>query len=561
MKQNSELEGLGVSAEKLQAIFEKFSDRCLLILDGLDEHGLGQNEDVLKIIRGEKFLDCGIVVSSRPHSTTEVVSYFRTVVKVDGFNSKEAEMFASNFFKRKNKLREIMSFRPSDSREQFPIQQCPILLSFFCFLVAEKEIDLADKTVSLGDIYTHLVKCLYKKFTIRKGIAFKPDDFDKVLKFVGQLSLRTLTSNNPLLQRLEVLKVVGDFAFEYGVFAGHEDLKLFNDPTADIYVTYPHRSLEEFFGSYGFVQALNEGQSIDDILGSDCKEPIFVVNPLVLSFCLWVLSSSEFYFPHRDECYDKLTSYVAERIDSKVFDTNKISERYPAIDMLLPPAQSERLKIKFFHDILSKCKHVTSLHVHHSQLITIAKRCIEQFFELTGNDLTDRMTTIIIGDDAFKLKEIDHDSLILSIDSDYNDALQTINLMLRKYNLSKRNPQVYLRINGGYKNRELTDITPFLRTYSIQELCTENHISGFGSLTASGAFSRNPRLTHLTFQNQHIEESVPMALRTAIHVGKLPSLRHVTLIECCERSSRLDWPSEGMVSVKANVLYCGHCSK
>ena len=168
MKQNSELEGLGVSAEKLQAIFEKFSDRCLLILDDLDEHGLGQNEAVLKIISGGKFLDCGIVVSSRPHSTMEVVSYFRTVVKVDGFKSKEAEMFASNFFKRKNKLREIMSFRPSDSREQFPIQQCPILLSFFCFLVAEREIDLADKTVSLNDIYTHLVKCLYKKFTMRK---------------------------------------------------------------------------------------------------------------------------------------------------------------------------------------------------------------------------------------------------------------------------------------------------------------------------------------------------------------------------------------------------------
>ena len=297
---------------------------------------------------------------------------------------------------------------------------------------------------------------------------------------------------------------------------------------------------------------MNECQSIDDILGSDCKKPIFMVNPLVLSFCLWVLSSSEFYFPQRDECYDKLTSYVAERIDSKVFDTNKISDRYPAIDMLLPPAQSERLKIKFFHDILSKCKHVTSLHVHHSQLIIIAKRCIEQFFELIGKDLTDRMTTIIIGDDTLKLKEIDYDSLILSIDSDYDDALQTINLMLKKYNLSKRNPQVYSRINGGYKNKELTDITPFLRTYNIQELCIENHISGFG------AFSRNPRLTHLTFQNQHIEESVP---RAAIHVGKLPSLRHVTLIECCERSSRLDWQSEVMVSVKANVLYCGHCSK
>ena len=51
LKQNPELEGLGVSVEKLRSILDRFSDRCLLILDGLDEHGLGQNIDVLKIIR------------------------------------------------------------------------------------------------------------------------------------------------------------------------------------------------------------------------------------------------------------------------------------------------------------------------------------------------------------------------------------------------------------------------------------------------------------------------------------------------------------------------------
>ena len=102
--------------------------------------------------------------------------------------------------------------------------------------------------------------------------------------------------------------MVGEFAFDNGLFAGHEDIRLLGDPTADIYVTYPHRSLEEFFGSYGFVQSLYEGQSLDDILGADCKEPIFMMNPLVLSFCLWFLTTSNFDFPQRGECYDKLTS-------------------------------------------------------------------------------------------------------------------------------------------------------------------------------------------------------------------------------------------------------------
>ena len=76
IKQNPELEGLGVSVEKLRRILERFGDKCLLILDGLDEHGLGRNEDVLKIIKNQKLLDCGIIVSSRPHSTREVAKLF-----------------------------------------------------------------------------------------------------------------------------------------------------------------------------------------------------------------------------------------------------------------------------------------------------------------------------------------------------------------------------------------------------------------------------------------------------------------------------------------------------
>ena len=167
LKQNPELEGLGISTKKIRRILDRFGNRCLLILDGLDEHGLGQNVDVVKIIRDQKLLDCGIIVSSRPHSTREIELHFPVVVGVEGFDRNQAKRFASNFFKDENHIQQVMKFRPSDSREQFPIQQCPILLSFFCFLVAEQEIDLSNRTISIGDIYIRLVKCLYKKYTIK----------------------------------------------------------------------------------------------------------------------------------------------------------------------------------------------------------------------------------------------------------------------------------------------------------------------------------------------------------------------------------------------------------
>ena len=117
-----------------------------------------------------------------------------------------------------------------------------------------------------------------------------------MMKSVGKLALKTLLSNSPLLQRKEVHKIVGNCAFEYGFFAGHEDFTLSRDVSSDIYVTYTHRSIEEFFGSYGYIQTLSDGKNVEDIVGVDSSKPIFMVNPLVLKFCLWFLSNDTFDF-------------------------------------------------------------------------------------------------------------------------------------------------------------------------------------------------------------------------------------------------------------------------
>ena len=132
IKQNPELEGLGVSVQKLHGILTRFSDRCLLILDGLDEHGLGRNEDVLKIIWNQKLIDCGIIVSSRPHCTKEIEPYFCTVIRIDGFSPVEAERFVSNLFLDESKIEQVMKFQPPGAQEELSIHKCPILLSFLC---------------------------------------------------------------------------------------------------------------------------------------------------------------------------------------------------------------------------------------------------------------------------------------------------------------------------------------------------------------------------------------------------------------------------------------------
>ena len=94
MEQIPELEGLGITQGELESFIEHFGRQCLLICDGLDEHALGSNNDVLKVLLHKKYLNCNVFVTSRPHSTVEIKSNFDTIVSVEGFTRSEARKFA-----------------------------------------------------------------------------------------------------------------------------------------------------------------------------------------------------------------------------------------------------------------------------------------------------------------------------------------------------------------------------------------------------------------------------------------------------------------------------------
>ena len=311
IQQNPELVGLEVFEQKLQRFLERFGHMCLLILDGFGENVLDEHKDILEIIKNQKWLNCGLVLSSRPHCTKEIENYFPTIIRVDGFSKQEAEEFVFKLFPDKEDIKsQIIQFKPSGLREDFPIYKCPILLSVLCALIKGKKIDLSDSNTCLGDLYLQIVQFLYKEFTIRKGKQFVTKNFVTDMKKIGQLALVTLASDNHLLLRSEVIKIVGTSAFEYGFFTGHEDFSLFAHPTADIRVCFVHISIEEFFWAFGFLQALDDGKSVEDILGSDHEEP----NSLILGFCLWLLKTD--FFKSSENIFDKLASKEWGKITS-----------------------------------------------------------------------------------------------------------------------------------------------------------------------------------------------------------------------------------------------------
>ena len=166
----------------------------------LDEHALGCNDDVMKIIKGTKFPRCHVLVTSRPHSTRHLESYFSHIVKVNGFSSREAEKFAYKILKNSSLVTQVLAYNPGDFSEKITLHNCPILLSFLCLLVREDQIDLSNDKVDTGVIYTRMVRCLYKKFVIRQKREYQPAAFTKAITAVGKIAFQTLLTGNPLFR-------------------------------------------------------------------------------------------------------------------------------------------------------------------------------------------------------------------------------------------------------------------------------------------------------------------------------------------------------------------------
>ena len=359
------LEGLGVTEDRLSAFLETFGYRCLLILDGLDEHVPGKNEDVTKIIRGQKLLSCNIFLTPRPHTAREISKHFHVVVSVSGFTTSEARKFAFKILKDADLVNEVLVFNPFSLTHAGNMKRyhCPILLSFLCLLVREKKITLMDEAMSVGEIYTRMIQCLYKKYTVRKDIEFHISNLIETLTLIGEIAFRALLSSNSLLKRSEVLEKVGRDAFDYGFLIGHEDFRLIRDETADIFVTFAHPSIEQFFGAFYFIIMLSKGKGINNLLKEHMEQPPFMTEPLFLHFCLWFLHETQRYIQidGKKAILVTLVQLCAERIHSSCLHSPNIARYYPALDFVSAERNNDKLLSAFYAKIFKLLRNVKTV--------------------------------------------------------------------------------------------------------------------------------------------------------------------------------------------------------
>ena len=285
IQQTPILDGLNISEKILKRFLDSFGNRCLIILDGYDEFVAGnkENADLNKVFQGRKFLNCSLLLTSRPHCEDKVKAKFKSYVQVQGFSQKNAYEFASSVLCNRDHIDLVMAIQCINTgthlKKRLSLYASPMLLLFVCILANHDEIDLARKDTTLGEIYFRLLRLVYKKFVVRKKIDFKRSDFLSVLKHLGEIATDTYTTGNSLRRTTDVIKVVGDDCFQYGLLIGHKDYRLLKDETADIILSYPHRSIEEFLVAFFFVIMANDGNIILQ------EENVWLLfNPVVLKF-------------------------------------------------------------------------------------------------------------------------------------------------------------------------------------------------------------------------------------------------------------------------------------
>ena len=422
------------------------------------------------------------------------------------------------------KVQQILEFNPAGSKQEVTLFQCPILLSFICILVREKALDLSDKTMATGEIYTRMIQCLYRKFTVRRNIEYDRKEFVKILPLVGKLAWETLLSDDPLFTRSRVEEEIGEDVFDYGFLIGNEDL--IGDVAADILITFAHRSIQEFFGAFFFVLLLIRLKDIDSILGDSSEDPIFMVNPLFLHFTFWFLSRkcNEDYFNmgNVDEACEILDSYIYNRIHRMLGSAELVAE-FPAIDFQSALHTNDHINLDHFGRLLERPRKIKYLVVPLDEtrgwiLNRVLPTC--RSLKVLDPDESEESWKCVLPD----FSQIDKNKTgILLSDKAYGRGV--LNDLCEAVIQSKRQLVIYLYVN----ERQTIDLALALHQ-GIEKLVIGATHAGT-KVTCTGDFVPGPFLRELSIIGQgEICNHVMTAISKAVKEGKFPRLQNLSFV-------------------------------
>ena len=294
---------------------------------------------------------------------------------------------------------------------------------------------------------------------------------------------------------------------------------LIRDETADIFVTFPHRRLQEFLGAFAFVWMLDKGEEIQSVLGDNCNKPIFLMNPLFLQFCLWFLCDEQTYFrfKNRENIYQCLVQFSVDFMNKPVFDTYD----YPALPMPSADLTRDKLRVSFLTDILVKCNKTSKLILPYTDNETDALDFILGLI----NPILKAITCIKTGkyEATFNVINLKTSEMIIKCT---RSTSGNFSIMQNHYTKLMNDPIVHLYSDYTMSN-ELRFSYANVKRLSVKM---------FEERVLKSPIKLNPHLTHLYLDNIFTEQEINDLAKTAKAEN---FLSHLSLVGCKEVEGKL----------------------
>ena len=519
IQQHAPLRAYRVTEKKLNYLIESFGNRCVIILDGFDENIINGNSDILEFFQGRKLLYCNVMMTSRPHSTQNVEKYFNFFVTIQGFSTTSAEQFVSKCLNDEEKIEAVLKL----SNESFISQSShsnPMLLLFTSILVKFNELDLTERVVPVGEIFTRIVRSIYRKYCWEKSdTPFDNNQYGEILERLGKVAW-TMTHNEALVKENDIIRTVGEDAFETGLLVGYRDFRCSANETADMIATFIHDTIREYFGAFYFIAMLSSGENIDSLLSIGSRKDVLIINRFFLQFCLWFLSDdcwdSYFTIPNRKSIYDSLVLHTANKLDLVQLDLEIMRMLFPVMNGYDNQMQGQGPILKFLNDSISICHKIKELY-------------LDSFCSYSTTNMAEMMDHMPPNVSVFGSREV-RDVLMKEVtDMDDNECMifgrvtnrNKITEMVKNYKQNGKLLRLSLVVD-----RYRTELSDFMHS-SLTSLSLVGEF--YSKLMGTEEIMLCKCLADLSLINLNISKEALDVLSAAVRNRKLPSLARLSL--------------------------------
>ena len=498
--------GLSITEQTIEFVLKRLRGKALIVIDEFSDDPSYANRNCLKFLRTHRESEFKLLVISDWFDTRELHQEIQLVCEIQCCTLAEQEKYMSLLPKTDFNIKAVL-----DVRVNVPTMFCDLqsfnhlLVMFLCFIGDKKPQKLP---VSLLDIYLAVCMKLLKGST---------EKFLSDVKVIGQRAYDALTKRTTIAK---------DSCLKPHVDAG---ILI----SSDNCLVFPHDTVRVFFGALYFILMLDAGQTIDTLVGFECKQLIFLVDPLFLYFCLGLLDDQKHIsLPNRERIYLDLKVYTRKLVDFVQMDLKDVQTMYPVFDHCCTPKTFDEIGFSFLSDVLSMCPNVRSLILRpippHDRMWKLLQSYIGSLnivvlagHDLIQNDISDHSSYWDFGDSPSGSDR----ALNVLFDLEQVEYVEEFLKLLRV-----SNRHLVVRFNHHYMNATMIDLAAFAKD-NVKQLHVHHSVFKHHSfeLFVDADVISCPQLTNLAFNDVHIEDVALECLARSVHDQKLPNLKYLSL--------------------------------